>query len=233
MRYLGGKFRVAGQIADVLRSYHNASQMYVEPFVGAGWVLEKMSGMERRAYDVNNYLIALYRALQDGWEPPDGVTEEVYLWAKSSSSCPDYMKGFIGFGCSWGGKWFGGYARGGAGRDYSSNAKRSLLRMLPRIQDVRFACSSYERLSMRGSLIYCDPPYENTTEYGFCNNFNFPLFWDIMRRWSKENTVIISGYVAPSDFTCLLEMGTRTDMRGRDGTMLRRIERLFKYQVEH
>ena len=228
MRYLGGKFRIAKQISEVLKSYQEDGQVYVEPFVGAGWVLAEMEGV-RQASDINPYLIAMYLELQKGWIPPDGVSEGMYLWAKNDE-CPDYLKGFIGFGCSWGGKWFGGYARGGEGRDYSLNAKRSLLCLYPKLSGVCFRAVSYVDLSPSGCLIYCDPPYADTTEYDFCGKFDSIRFWDVMRCWSKSNTVIVSGYECPSDFMTIFEMPTRTDIRDKSGKMSVRTERLFKYK---
>ena len=55
--------------------------MYFEPFVGGGWVLQEMSG-DRIASDGNKALIAMYQALQDGWIPPDFVSEDEYNQVK-------------------------------------------------------------------------------------------------------------------------------------------------------
>ena len=38
------------------------------------------------------------------------------------------LTGFVGFGCSFGGKWFGGYARNAGGTNYAAQSKRSLLK---------------------------------------------------------------------------------------------------------
>jgi hypothetical protein len=48
-------------------------------------------------------------------------------------------------------------------------------------------------------LIYCDPPYKSTEGYS-TGEFDNDLFWETMRKWSKNNCVFISEESAPSDF---------------------------------
>jgi DNA adenine methylase len=188
---------------------------------------------KREASDINPYLIAMYQELQKGWIPPDDVSEDMYRWAKQKDGgCPDYLRGFIGIAGSWGGKWFAGYARNGGGskRNYAGNAKSSLLKILPKLRGVDFSSSSFVDIKLDDQLVYCDPPYEDTTKYDFCGKFDSSLFWDTMRTWSRMNTVIISGYECPEDFATIMEIPTRTDLRGSSGKMIPRIERLLKYR---
>jgi DNA adenine methylase len=229
MHYLGGKFRVAKDIAIIVESYRQEDQPYLEPFVGAGWVLQEVVG-QRMASDINPYLIELYKALQRGWIPPSQVSESEYHEAKVGDFCPPYLRAFIGFGCSWGGKWFGGYARDPkSDRNYALNAQRSLLKALPRIQDVSFHIREYTDWSPQELMIYCDPPYENTTAYSAAPNFNYPKFWAMMRSWSNRNTVLISSYYAPPDFETVWSKETKTDLGNSKGEKIPRLERLFKY----
>lgn len=44
MQYLGGKSKIRKQIASFLESLRKPNQVYFEPFVGGGWVLQEMSG---------------------------------------------------------------------------------------------------------------------------------------------------------------------------------------------
>ena len=74
--------------------------------------MQEMSGV-RCASDVNRPLITMYKALQDGWIPPSTVTEEMYAEYKGIQDAEDPLTAFIGIGCSFSGKWFGGYARSG------------------------------------------------------------------------------------------------------------------------
>ena len=48
-----------------------------------------------------------------------------------------------------------------------------------------------------------------------------------MREWSKNNIVIISEYVAPNDFNCVLEIPIKTCMNNNSYNKIKRIEKLF------
>ena len=63
MQYFGGKFHLRIEIAQFLEELRKPNQLYLEPFVGAGWVLSEMSG-NRAATDINPHLIAMWKALQ-------------------------------------------------------------------------------------------------------------------------------------------------------------------------
>ena len=98
------------------------------------------------------------------------------------------------------------------------------------MQDVIFDFADYKTLSFSGCLVYCDPPYENTTKFTGTPDFDTEEFWDVMRKWSENNDVNISEYIAPDDFECVLEMQTKTDIRNRNNRMEKRVEKLFKYR---
>ena len=74
-------------------------------------------------------------------------------------------------------------------------------------------------------LLYCDPPYLDTTDYS--TNFNHPLFWDTMREWSKNNTVFISEYTAPRDFKVVSKSTKYMSLSG-SGSSEKRTEKLFQ-----
>lgn len=83
----------------------------------------------RIANDIHPELIIMWRALQKGWIPPSLVSEEDYVKAKAGEGFP-FLRGFIGFGCSFGGKWFGGYARDSQERNYALQSKNSVLKQI-------------------------------------------------------------------------------------------------------
>ena len=98
MRYMGGKEKIAGRIALLLEALREPGQVYVEPFVGGASVVARMSG-ERTAGDAHPELIALYKAVQNGWVPPSVVTEKQYKAAKEGEFDDQlHLKAFIGFG---------------------------------------------------------------------------------------------------------------------------------------
>lgn len=223
MQYFGGKSKIAKDIVKVLEQYRKPNQLYVEPFVGGANIISKMSG-ERQAYDLHKELIGMYKALQKGWIPPNKIDEKDYEIIKKYGV--DELKAFVGFGCSFSGKYFGGFARNNRTDNYARNAKNSLLRKMETMKNVKFECKDYRELRYTNTLIYCDPPYANTTGYSV-GNFDSNEFWQWCREMSKCNTVIISEYKAPNDFECIWKRKVKTEIRNKyDGKVLR-IERLF------
>ena len=65
LQYFGGKTKVSKQIVEYLESVRKKNQTYIEPFVGGGIICSKMSG-DRIASDYNEYLIEMYKAVQNG-----------------------------------------------------------------------------------------------------------------------------------------------------------------------
>ncbi|MCB0191245.1 MAG: DNA adenine methylase [Anaerolineae bacterium] len=227
MRYLGGKSRTARQIAGCINTIRQPGQPYWEPFVGAGWVLARVRGEPIFASDANQALIFMWQRLQRGWEPPAVVTEEQYAIARSGGY-DAALTAFVGFGCSFGGKWFGGYARGNTS---PKMVKRSLLDKSKWFENVHFFAADFLTCYPPTSscLIYCDPPYDDTTGYGAVPKFSTIKFWDRVRLMETcGHTVIVSEYQAPDDFTCILEMPTKTEMRTVDNGREARTERLFR-----
>jgi len=226
LRYFGGKARIGKDIAKYLNSVREDNQLYIEPFVGGGWVMSLMDG-ERLAYDKHPYLIKMYQALQGGWTPPTELTKDEYYYIKENQDENPALTGFVGFGCSFAGKWFGGYAHS-KDRNYCLNAYNSILNKMENMMDVTFECKDYKDLDPEGALIYCDPPYKGTTQYGkIVGEFDSDEFWDYMREWSKSNTVVISEYSAPDDFVEVWRKETKTDIRNGKNEKEKRIEKLF------
>ena len=227
MQYFGGKAKVAKHIVSYLEGIRKENQIFLEPFNGGYNIGSKMSG-ERIQSDYNEYLIELYKAMQSGYNPPNIISEEQYKYIKENKDEDKVLTGFVGFGCSFSGKWFGGYARSNS-RNYCSNAKNSLIKKFKDTDDkVKFVWSDYKDLNPNGMLIYCDPPYKGTVQPYGVGCFNTEEFWDKMREWSKDNDVYISEYEAPNDFECVLEINTKTDIRNKENKMDNRVERLFK-----
>lgn len=229
MKYLGGKSKTCERIASYINTISD-DMPYVEPFCGACWVTQHIASRVRIALDIHPGLIAMWKKLQDGWIPPTLVTERMYKRAKNGAfDDRPHLKAFIGFGCSWGGKWFGGYAREGkrGERNYALESRNGLLEKVPRLKNVYFACIDYRDVSHSGCIIYCDPPYAGTT--GYANDFDSEEFWSYMRKWSKNNIVIISEYKAPEDFNCILRIPIRLDVRTVNGSEIR-VEKLFVHK---
>ena len=108
MQYLGGKSRIANSIAEIINE--NDCKVFVSLFCGSCAVETKVKASKKILNDKHPYLISMWRSLQEGWEPPDTITKEEYYAIKKDLPYNPSLAGFVGFGCSFGGKWFGGYA---------------------------------------------------------------------------------------------------------------------------
>ena len=222
MQYVGGKFRIRKPLAQFLESVRDG-RVFVEPFCGGCNITAEISG-SRIASDKCEDVIQMWKAATEGWVPPSVLSENEYNSLKLTAASP--LRGFAGFGCSFGGKFFGGYARSGD-RNYASNARNSVLKKSQTLQGVHFMCGDYRSLSPRNCLVYCDPPYANTTQGYSSTSFNSREFWETMRLWAKINTVLVSEYTAPQYATEVWRMETKTDMHTKSGKEVR-MERLFE-----
>jgi hypothetical protein len=160
------------------------------------------------------------------------VIANTEIKAKKESFPPELVA-FVGFLCSFGGKWFGGYARGndtkGNPRNYCLESKNNILKQAEGLRGVDFIHSSYNQLEIpSNSIIYCDPPYAGTTKYK--DGFDHNKFWNWCREKSKEgHKVFISEYNAPDDFECIWEMEVNSSLTKDTGSK-KATEKLFKYK---
>ena len=127
-------------------------------------------------------------------------------------------------------KWWGGYAgvvqtKVGTYRNYYDEAVRNVLKQKNKIYDVVYGHKDYSEIDVKGTLIYCDPPYEGTTKYK--DTFNHNKYWRWVRRISRDNVVLCSEYNAPEDFECVWtkNLTVTLDKASRG----KAVEKLFRY----
>ena len=230
MQYMGGKSRISKQIAEVLNSDIDKDTPFVSLFCGSCAIESKVQADVKILNDKHPYLIAMWQALQNGWTPPDVVTKEEYYRVKANMDENPALAGFVGFGCSFGGKWWGGYAKDKRGDDYCGQAKRGLLKDLVGIQSATFTCLDYHDVEIPdGAVVYCDPPYANTTGYTV-GQFDTDEFWNYMRQLSKRCDVYISEESAPDDFECIWSKEKVRTLEKSDNLGRVKVEKLFKYK---
>jgi DNA adenine methylase len=207
MKYLGGKWRIRNWVAGHIRDHAVGCHTYLEPFLGSAAVLYALDIQVQRKIvsDVQPDLIKMWQAVKDGWEPPY-VDRTLYEMMRQSKNVSE-LRGFSGFCCSFGGKWFGGYARDSVmdQRGYSTEGASYLKKLRPILQDVEIFCCSYEAHSpSQGWIVYCDPPYESTTRYNATRKFDTNRFWRTMDRWVEVGAkVLVSEYNAPPHWQTL------------------------------
>lgn len=237
MRYLGGKSRVAKQL--VAQMPDDVRNVY-EPFCGGGAMTVALANKYGtvQASDIHHDLITMWRLLQEGWEPPEDVSEEAWrLWKYEIPRTPEQAatKAFVGYGCSFGGKYFGGYARSrGTSRNFADESKRNVLKQVESLRDVVFVAGDYETLvrASPGDLVYCDPPYEGTTKYK-TGDFDHKRFWEWANRLADNGVMMyISEYQAPEGWTEVWSKEQKLQVKINDGKpRANRTERLFTREV--
>lgn len=201
MQYMGGKTRIAKQIAAEIDKVRKPGQLVWDAFCGGLSVSVTLSkNGPVLASDACLPLISLYKAVQDGWDPPTEVSKETYDKAINLFDT-DPMKAFCGFGCSFGGKWFGGYAtdkngtrnRDGKPSNYALSARKSLIKT--KVTAI-FKCIDFLETipEPTNSIIYCDPPYADTTGYDGSDTFDYCKFVRKVEQWSEFTDIFVSEY---------------------------------------
>lgn len=223
MRYMGGKGRIAKAIATVILADTDARGTYHEPFIGGGAVAARMGQHFNVAYysDINLDLAMMWDALLHGWTPPTAVTLDEYQALRHAAPSP--LRGFVGTGGSFGGKWFGGYARGGYNadgtpRNHQAESARAVLKDVSTMKAKSVTEAFWEDALLirpeRGDVVYCDPPYAGTTTYNGQQGLDHARFWETVTGWAKAGVhVYVSEYTAPDDWACIWEQPLRSSVR--------------------
>lgn len=196
--------------------------------------------------DANPALVSLYQALRDGWDPPTIVSEDEYRAARGLPDS-DPRKAFVGFGCSFGGKWFAGYARSKDPKDarstgartYASQCRNSLLEDLAALRPAGWTVAHLNFLDVdpaaeerpEDTVLYLDPPYAGTEAYGATAPFDHGLFWRRVHEWAQRTHVFVSEYNCPFVAPPVLEFTHDLSVAGgvqKDA----RTERLFHFHPD-
>lgn len=204
MKYMGSKARIAKHILPIMLAEceKHGITTWVEPFVGGGNMIDKVPDTFKRiGYDLNDHTIAALIGVRDFiGDFPTSVSKDEYLSYKGNP--PHNITSWIRFHCSFGAKFEGGYASNKRGVNYCMEGRKNLQQQSTNIKHVSFVCDSYENLDLEGCLIYCDPPYQNSTNYK-TGSFDHDRFFNWCREQAKKNIVFVSEYKAPDDFDCV------------------------------
>lgn len=232
MKYMGSKARFAKELLPIILAGRKKDQWYVEPFVGGANMIDKVDG-NRIGNDSNEYLIAFLSALADGYIPPIITREEYSRIQKNKGDYPKEIVGWAGFGCSYSGKWFGGFAGEvktliNTTRNYQQEAQKNALKQAPFLKGIIFKSGSYLDLELpKDAIVYCDPPYAETTKYK--DDFDHNRFWEWCDEVAKTHTIFVSEYTAPDNWKCVWEkeVGSSLSANGKSGGRKQSVERLF------
>lgn len=237
MKYMGSKARIAKHILPIILKDRKEGQWYVEPFVGGANMIDKVDG-NRIGADSNRYVIELLRYLSLGNTPQEISKDKYQSIRKFNDDYPDWLVGYAGICCSYSGKWFGGFAGEtdtlGGIRNYQKEALVNIEKQSKKIQGVTFiSCNYFELQIPKQSIIYCDPPYANTTKYK--GDFEHDKFWQWCREKCAEgHQVFVSEYNAPDDFVCVWQQEVKSSLsaNGKSGGNKVSIEKLFVHESQ-
>ena len=237
MQYVGGKQKSGGaQIAKAINAaiVRSGATTYSEPFCGGLSVLSRIVAPVRMASDACEALIALYRALQNGWQPPAEMTREEWTRLRDANDATDPLTAFAGFGCSNRAAWFGTYLKQSKRTDdhyvpAALAAAESLVRKMSKCADVEFAARTYDHAPL-GDVVYCDPPYDGTLGYPAVGPWDAPAFWQWVRSQAVSRLICVSERAAPADFQPLLTFSIQSRIAVQTGA--RRTEHLFVHESQ-
>lgn len=235
MQYMGSKARLSKELAPIIQSYiQDDTKGYIEPFVGGANMIDKIIHNNKIGVDINEYLIELLKYAQNK-ELPESISEDEYNKVRNNKeSYPKWYVGLVGFCGSFGAKWFGGFVKGNDNRDRQKEAIDNLRKQakLEQFKNIKFVSKSFLNLpknKIKGYVIYCDPPYKDTTKYKD-NIFPYEQFYKWCTEISKDNIILISEYSMPCEFDVIWEKPHYTSMgSGINSSMKKeKIEKLFK-----
>lgn len=243
MRYMGGKVRIArvivNTILDIVSHVDNPKKLvFYDVFTGGGNIIAAVPPSAvagRVAIDKDYFAIEALKFLRDHpdklYEMVKGMTKEKYKEIKEAAKKRDFSKyppgvvGYVGYAMSFGGKWFGGLSLEGKSKDYPKN---SIKWQAPLLKGVTFINSDYDAYSYKSppQIIYCDPPYIDTTKYKF--SFDFNKFYNWVREMDERGYYIfISESRMPNDFVSVWSKSIQNALGTRSGREKIRLENLF------
>lgn len=239
MAYVGGKAKCATHILDILNDPAYDGMTYFEPFVGYGHILRRVVNKNKYIVtDINPLVVSLLQGIQKH-TPLKKVSRVRYYELKPQSSNHSFERAIACFAQSYNGRAWGGYVTdnrrspsfNGKVMDYCKqrfNYYRKLQENPTFMSAEILPASSYDEYEPHKCLIYCDPPYEGTTQYDTAP-FDHEAFWATMREWSRDNIVYISEYSAPADFVEVAGDVKHCTLSA-DAEVKTRVEKLFMHK---
>lgn len=233
MRYMGGKTKLYPHIKDIVSRNRRPYQWYIEPFVGGGNSIQYVDG-HRWGCDIDRNVINALKTIRDTPEslPKNNTefTEEMFREVVLKNRAGELLTGIEAwalYACSFGGAG-SSWARGRC-TDYVAEQYRTAQKQSIKLRGCGLYHQDYRSLVLQyPSIIYCDPPYNNTHRYK--NKFDSDEFY----QWCREqkrlgHDIYISEYSAPEDFILLYEKPVAVAWNGKDNKKesVKATEKLF------
>ena len=244
--YFGGKQRIGKKIAQIIHENTSTDIIgYCEPFAGMLSVYKHIPNLlgdiEYKAGDINESVIEMWKECQKGWIPPTSCTEDMYNDIKYKK--PSSLRGYIGHQYSFGGAFFNGYAPKYGKNEDSTKASKNVVNNSNLTKNVKFSVGDYTQFShLIGYVIYLDPPYFNTTQKYYDNNYptqTKKILEDNFFKWclmmGKKNIIFMSGYDTPHYFKEVFSSTHKLTGLPPSGFVKNkktRVEKLFLLQIQ-
>jgi DNA adenine methylase len=225
-------------VAETVLARSKSRKRYIEPFVGSGavWVEVAPYFEEALGSDLMPDAVMYLNALREGWIPPTRITDPQRDALRDSDPSP--LRGFVGFCCGFRGKFFlcNVWPESEVPRISAGEAKRGL--RFKQCPPLRVA--DYRSLDVQpGDLVYCDPPYFNTTGYTWVGTGSFDTyeFWAKMAEWVRRGAIVlVSEEDAPNNWAVAQEqIRSRTTSynpeTGKNGSK-NAVERIFIHESQ-
>lgn len=207
LSYQGSKRRLIPALKEIARERSRSHRFYVEPFLGgANAICANVHGLPMILNDAHGELIALYRALRDGWEPPAAISRSEYEAARRRDPALEtHVIAWRLLAASAKSRYDTSWAKdprrnGDLYAPYSKPQAAAAKKLGAALKGAELFDVSYDRLRIpAGSYVYCDPPYKGTAEYKV-SGFDSDAFYEWAEKTASEygRTVIVSEYTAPS-----------------------------------
>jgi DNA adenine methylase len=200
--------------------------LWIEPFLGgANMAVVAVDHFDHLLLnELNPQIAAMWRDGIAGWRPPTQAPCRDEYDEMRQSGVIDAHHGFVSLGASFKGKHWGGFGatdKHGT-RDYYAESWRSFDADCARLAGrASVTCGDYTALAVTDGIVYCDPPYVDTTGYG--SSWDGDRFW----RWaSAAPECWVSEYVAPDGWTSVHSVSRASTV---DATKTRtNVEHLFR-----
>lgn len=230
MKYVGGKSRLVKTYIPILMKsfYENNCEQFVDCTIGGGAVISAVpDSVKRIGMDLDHGLIALFKAVQEGWLPPKFVSKEDYYNLKSNPHDNIVLSTYVSYAISFGAKKWGGYAKDNGNSKYSREGYNSMVKQQKKLIGIDlYSVDFMDYCPDKKSLIFVDPPYKGTTGYNVK-----PFDYDRYYKWLEKmknlgHVVFCCEYSMPDNFTIVCEKEIKQTLN-KDTNSDSRVERLY------
>lgn len=243
MNFNGGKtFVLRRAMGDFWRTYLASIQVkrFVDVCCGSGAVSTYINKIRPDlalvCNDLHPAVIALLRAVScEGWVPPSTLSEVEYLALKARAQAGEIspLVGFAGFGASFSGQYFKGFAKPHAKQqDKAAASARALLADAPHLARADFYNLDYaalpEAVGVReGDVWYIDPPYAGTMGFRGVPKFDHARFWAWAAALAQHVPVLVSEFTAPTEWRSMWVFARKLETRNTQGGVSERLDQVF------